>query len=175
MALQEISPEWQWYNDVDGVFRIAMPLDWRMNDMFHYGSPQTGNSAQQKQEIWINFRSSESDLKDTIFSLSIRIRMVREIPASMMAKIAPDLGFDRRVYRLNDSQEWLGWIERGYHIDLQSHVLLNTFWAGSAYRSFGNPHPEPLPVIEQQSRLAVMQRIIDSFEVLRDAPDLPVS
>jgi|GEM_PF-4307505 len=167
MLHQGLAPGWQWYNDVDNVFRIAMPLDWQINN----------HLTQQQGEKWLHFCSSESSPLNRIFNITILIRLVREIPASKLARIAPDVGFDRRAYRLQHFHEWIIWIERGYHIDLQPHVLFHTFNAGSTYRSFGTPGPDPelLPLVEQQLRLAVMQRVVDSFEILRDEPDLPVS
>jgi hypothetical protein len=154
---------WRHYGDPGGLFRLEIPDSWsvqRTEGKFTHG--QQGRFWEGVRSITTLRAPSDGD-EERYLWVSIRIDQYAEAPPPFL-KGSPepaDVEYFRR-YRIAQDGDWLMCLVGHWRV----HISYEIQAVSGAYHSVGWEPPAPLSPEERQERLFVVQRTIESFELL---------
>jgi hypothetical protein len=163
MGRERDEQTWRQYGDPQGLFRVEIPASWSVQRT--EGKLTRG----QHGRIWegehsITYLHAPAGWgEERYVSVSIRIERYAEAPPPDR-KGPPDptdVGYFRR-YRISHDADWLRCTVGHLRVNIQYEIQS----VSGAYHSADWEPPAPLSLDERQERLRLVQRIIDSFELL---------
>jgi hypothetical protein len=154
---------WHQYSDPQGHFRVEIPASWRVQ--------RTEGTLTHRQQgrVWegeyaiTNLQAPIGQGEERHLSVSIRIEQYAEAPPPVL-KGPPDptdVGYFRH-YRVSHDTEWLRCAVGHLRVNIQYEIQA----VSRAYHPADWKPPAPLSPDERQERLLLVQRLIDSFELL---------
>jgi hypothetical protein len=157
---------WHLYTEPYRLFRVEIPVSWRV----HASESALAHGYQGR--IWEGRRyhthlfppASGQDTR--LMSVSIRIERYTAIPPPITKDVVEPTGLDfLHIYRVVHGADWLSCIVGSLRIQIQYEIQ----GISRAYHDEDWEPPPPLSPGERHERLALIQRIIDSFELLTPA------
>jgi hypothetical protein len=154
---------WREFTDPHGRFRVDIPASWRVDQS------ESALTHSQQGRVWHGTRfiaklhPPDGDENTRHMSVTIRIEQFNETPPPIFWDMPEptDLGF-LRTYRVIYDSDWLS----GIVGHLRVHVQYGIQRVSRKYHPEGWQLPAPLSLGEQHRRRALVQRIINSFELL---------
>jgi hypothetical protein len=154
---------WRQFTDLHGYFRVDIPASWQVDQ-----SEGTLTHSQQGR-IWhgtdfiTQLHPPVGDENTRHMGMAIRVEQFDDTPPPIFGDIQEPTDLDfLRTYRVIHDSDWLSGIE-GH---LRVHVQYLIQGVSHKYHSEGWEPPAPLSLGEQHRRWALVQRIINSFDLL---------
>lgn len=154
---------WRQFIDPHGRFRVDFPASWQVDQS------ETAFTHRQQERIWhgtwviTELHPPFEDENTWGMGVTIRIEQFDDAPPPIFREILEptDLGFLRTHHVMHDG-DWLT-VVVGH---LRVHVRYAIQSLSRKYHPDGWDPPAPLSSDEQHRRRALVQRIINSFELL---------
>ncbi|MGZ3675538.1 MAG: hypothetical protein ACXVCO_14630 [Ktedonobacterales bacterium] len=155
---------WRLFTDPHGYFHIEIPDSWRVEQTDGPRFLRNNEDSWTPHTFMTRLTPAVDDIDiDTRrIGMTIRIDQYAETPPSIKGLQDPtDLAYIR-TYRVVHDGGWLVVTVGHLRIDIQYQIQ----HMSHAYRPMGWEPPAPLSPDEQHKRLALIQRIIASFDLL---------
>jgi hypothetical protein len=152
------------YGDPQGLFRVEIPASWRVQQTegtFTHG--QQGRFWEGERTLTSLHAPTSRGEEERRLWVWISIERYAETPPPVLRGSADPTDVESlRRYRLSQDVDWRT-CAVGH---LRVHIQYEIQGLSPAYHPAGWEAPAPLSPDERQERLLVVQRIIDSFELL---------
>lgn len=157
---------WRQFTDPRARFRVEIPAAWHVKQSEGTFTHTHQGHVWHGQRVWTTLRPAATDsdvIRMGLMSMTIRLEAFTEPPPpiSWDSPEPSDLSYFRS-YRITHDGDWLhcsvGHVR--VHIQYEIHRVSRT------YPPLGWEPPAPLSPDERQRRLALIQRIIGSFDLL---------
>lgn len=154
---------WRQFTDPHRRFRIEIPSSWQV------GQSEGAFTHRQQERIWQGIRCitelhpPDGGTNSWSMGVTIRIEQFDDTPPPIFGDIQEptDLGF-LRTHRVMHDSDWL----TGIVDQLRVHIQYSIQSLSRKYHPEGWEPPAPLSPDEQHRRRALIQRIINSFDLL---------
>lgn len=152
---------WRPFTDPYGHFRIEIPASWRVEQS---DGPFTHGRHAARRFLTL-LEPSPSGSSTRRIWMTIRIEQYAETPP-LISKGLPESADVQylRTYHVAHESDWLTCVVGHIHIHIEYRI--QDIPVSSPYKSMEWEPPAPLSPDEQRKRLALVKRIIASFDLL---------